>query len=259
MKKIKSCIACHSIEFENFGTPLLHLSDSKYNVIKCKNCGLMWCDPMSVENYDEYYQKYYEHRTATCVENKIKKHLKKLINWQNASHNSFLKLVEKFSKKGTLVDYGFGEGTLLYRARERGWQTIGVEYTSEISDKLRKDGFEIHISANIDSCSIEENTVDCFVAKHLLEHLTDLDEFLFKVKKYLKAEGVFAIKTPSNNSINAKLGITKWHLINPPEHQWSFNLNSFRVLMESCNYEIIYLKNSLIVNELICIAKPRTK
>lgn len=254
----KVCIACGSNETNNLGKPIYSDANSKYSVIECKVCKLQWSDPMpTIEEMDKHYTKYYEIRYNTVDKYPLKNKIRNFITFRKLRLNSFFRIIEKYSPEKSILDFGCGEADILYEAKKEDWKILGVDYSNELSEKFKEDGIDFIQSNDLNSTGIGSHTFGCISAKHTVEHLTDLEEFFKSVKKYLTNNGILAVKTPSSTSLRARSGLADWHYVRPPEHCWGFNVNNFGKLLEKNGFEIIYLKDSLLVDELICIARVK--
>jgi len=209
---------------------------------------------------DAYYTTYYQRkkgRSLAQVKSALVKNVLEKIGWYRARHLAFMRLINQYHSRGVMLDYGCGEGQMLRVAKKDGWKVIGVDYSDEFAEALRADGIEFHAASDLRSSGIAPDSIDCLVAKHVIEHIVDLEQFLSDCRTVLKPDGIMAIKTPSRTSLRARLGLANWHFVNPPEHQWGFQPYCFRLLMESHGFEVLYLKDSLIVDELISIVHVR--
>lgn len=209
---------------------------------------------------DAYYESYYRRkreRPMGKIRRAVVKGLLSRMGWFRIRHVLFLRLISRFHPRGVLLDFGCGDGQMLRIAKQDGWDVLGIDYSAEFADKLRSLAIEFRAADNLRSSGIPLQSIDCLVAKHVIEHVPDLGQFLLDCRGTLKPDGVMAVKTPSRSSLRAQLGLAKWHHVNPPEHLWSFQPSCFRMVMESHGFEIVYLRNSLIVDELICIARIR--
>jgi len=260
LKDIKTCPACNSDKFIIIGKPPLQNKDSKYNVIKCQYCELKWSSPLpSSEELEEHYRKYYALRDSTVDKVTLKKKIKDYISFREYRINLLIKCIEKYSEKGLMVDFGCGRAEPLYIAKKRKWNVLGIDYSNELKDVFIEDGIEFVHSNDILKSGLKEHSVDCIIFKHLLEHIPDIKGFLEKSRKVLKKGGIVAIKSPSSTSFRARLNLATWHFVNPPEHLWGFTKLNFKRLMENNSFEVLYLKDSLFVDELICIARVKTE
>jgi 2-polyprenyl-3-methyl-5-hydroxy-6-metoxy-1,4-benzoquinol methylase len=207
---------------------------------------------------DEHYHSYYRRKKRPSAANAIAVAIKTVLSvtgWYALRHKTFLSLIGRYARKGVLLDYGCGEGQMLMTARNRGWDVIGVDYSNENAVHLAAQGIDVRCAANLAATGIPDDSLDCIVAKHVIEHVVDIKGFLADCRQRLKPGGVIAIKTPSRTTLRARLSLANWHFVNPPEHQWGFQPHCFRLLMESNGFQVVYLKDSLVVDELFCVAR----
>jgi 2-polyprenyl-3-methyl-5-hydroxy-6-metoxy-1,4-benzoquinol methylase len=208
---------------------------------------------------DAYYRSYYQRKKSSSgnlLRAVVKEALRRM-GWFRTRHKLFLHLINRCHPPGVLLDYGCGDGQMLLIAKENGWDVIGADYSAEYAQTLRARGIEFRPMDNLRSSGISPQSIDCIVVKHVIEHIPDLEQFLLDCKAILKPHGIIAIKTPSRSSLRARLGLSKWHHVDPPEHQWSFQPQCFRFVMDSHGFEVLHLANSLIVNELTSIVRIR--
>jgi 2-polyprenyl-3-methyl-5-hydroxy-6-metoxy-1,4-benzoquinol methylase len=251
------CFACGSKDVRNTGKPVFHSSDSKYSVIQCSKCKLMWAAPSPTdEELSFHYNTYYERRFQRLFKTSLK-YLRDLVTLKYLREYFFLKNTLKYTKVKNFLDYGCGEGEMLLIGNKFGWNCTGTEYSKELSEKFNELGIKVIVATDFESSTLEKNSFDLILFKHLIEHIKDIPSFLNQTKKYLTENGVLAIKTPSNTTFRARTKTANWHFVNPPEHLWSFDTNNFKLLMEANGFEVLSIKNSLLVDELICYAKVK--
>lgn len=251
--KFNFCPVCGSGSFFKTGKPLWHGEDSKFDEMQCKECKLRWVEPMPAEEeIDEYYRKYYARRRKTDLSK-----IYRFITFKKFRNRKHIKRLEIYTGRGLFLDFGCGEGELLKIAKERGWNVIGIEYSVEIKDELEKFGINVVHTNNISGAGLKEHSVDCISSTHIIEHIINHEKFFTEVKKYLKPGGIFVTKVPSGTSLRARLNLSYWHLTYPYEHFWGFDINNYRILLEKNGFNILYIKDSLLINELTCIAKVK--
>jgi 2-polyprenyl-3-methyl-5-hydroxy-6-metoxy-1,4-benzoquinol methylase len=258
---MSECIACAAKDVVDLGKPPLQRNHSPFRVHECGRCGLRWSYPMPTKaELDAYYRSYYQRKrggTITKTPRAVVKEILGQMGWFRGRQMLFLRLINSYHSKGVLLDYGCGDGQMLLIAKQNGWDVLGVDYSAEFAERLRSRGIKFCSADNLHSSGIPPHSIDCLVAIHVIEHIPDMQQFLLDCRSILKPNGLMAIKTPSRSSLRAKLGLAKWHHVNPPEHQWSFLPSCFRLVMESHGFEVVYLRNSLIVDELISIVRIR--
>lgn len=196
--EFNECPVCSSQDFTNSGKPVGSESDSVYSVIECSVCNLNWCSPIPTEKeLNEYYARYYEIRYSTVDKYPLKTKLKSIITLRHARLKTFFSLIEKFSPGKSILDFRYGEADILYIAKEKGWKVLGLDYSNELSEKFKSDNIEFRCASNLDLVGIEKNSISCISAKHVLEHIPEIENFLNSVREYLAPKGVLAVKIPS--------------------------------------------------------------
>jgi SAM-dependent methyltransferase len=256
MIRYQTCPACKSSNTEFIGKPYGCNEDSKFSVIKCSECGLEWCDPMPTKKeLDDYYNSYYEKRYSTVDKNPAITKIRSILTFRHIRLTSFFNLIKKYSPENSILDFGCGEAQILYLAKKNKWKVLGLDYSNELKDTFEKAGIDFYHGNDLDETAVPENSFGCISAKHVVEHLPDLPNFLQSVRRCLTKDGIFAVKTPSATSLRAKLGLANWHLVRPMEHFWGFNKDNFRILMEENGFQVLSLEDNLFVDELTCIAR----
>lgn len=253
----ETCLACGSTDSINKGKPVLQDFESKFNLLECKKCKLMWSSPMpSEDEISLHYNTYYKRRYKRLLKSSLK-FARDLITLKDIRETIFLKSATKFTNVKKFLDYGCGEGEMLLLGKKLGWDCTGTEYSDELSEKFCNLGIKVIVATDFENSKLEKNCFDLILFKHLIEHIKDISSFLDQAKKYLTKDGIIAIKTPSNTSLRARTKTANWHLVNPPEHLWSFNIVNFKMILERNGFEVLSIKNSVFVDELICYAKVK--
>ena len=254
--KFIKCPACNSKSFRNLGKPIESEINSIYSVIECNECKLNWCSPMpSHEDLNNYYTRYYKTRYSTVDKYPLKTKIKSIVTLRKTRLKSFFSIIQQYSPGKSILDFGCGEADILYVAKEKGWKVLGVDYSNELRDKFKSDNIEFKCGSDLESVGIEKNSFSCISAKHVIEHIPEIENFLNSIKQCLTPNGIFAVKTPSASSNRAKFGLANWHLVRPMEHFWGFIIDNFGRLMKKNNFEILYMKDNLLVDELTCVAR----
>jgi len=150
---------------------------------------------------------------------------------------SYLKKIEQITKGRKLIDIGAATGYFLDLAKERNWETFGIELSEYAASRAGEKGHKM-----IDGRLIGENINEKFSAVTMwdvLEHFNDPKNEIRKAGRLLEAGGVLLLNTIDFGSLSSRLMGRRWHLIVPPEHLFYFSRKSLFLLLESSGFKII--------------------
>ncbi|PBI87443.1 Demethylmenaquinone methyltransferase [Flavobacterium sp. ACN2] len=131
-------------------------------------------------------------------------------------------------QKGKLLDIGAGTGDFLLKAKNDGWETIGVEP----SDRAKNIAKEKGISFVEEISTLENHSLDVITMWHVLEHVPDLELQIQELKRLLKPTGTLIIAVPNYKSFDANHYQTFWAAYDVPIHFWHFSKKSIQLLFE---------------------------
>lgn len=176
-------------------------------ILRCNNCGLIFAE------IDESVELYTDRYICMVDEGYIKEE-----PGRRAASRKILSRIERYKKKGRLLDIGCTTGFLLDEARKRGWKTSGVEISSWASRYAgEKYGLDV-INGSLKKASFPDRSFDVIVMLDVLEHLPNPKETLLEIRRVLKDSGILYISTPDISSFMSRLlkarwwGISKFHL-----------------------------------------------
>lgn len=255
----KECIACNTVRPHTLLPLALPVKDPEYAdhlIASCRSCGLHSAWPMPTD--DDLRRAYADvpHSANVKSDTFLGKQWR---DYRDRGRMNVLRRVSPGGNSGTVVDVGTGEGMFMRAARAAGgnWKLIGTDYSDVNVSRLKADGFDAR-SGTLDGVGIEPGSVDVVWASHVIEHMIDPVAFLQTVWRYLKPGGALVVFIPSQTTLRARLGTSTWHQVNPPGHLWGFRPETFRPIIERSGFRIETLRNSLLICEMLCVArKPR--
>jgi SAM-dependent methyltransferase len=155
----------------------------------------------------------------------------------------YLDLLNKYSPgNGSILDVGAATGFFLNLARQRGWETYGVEPSDYAAGLGRKKGIKIKTGV-LEKSDFRPNSFDAVTLWDRIEHLPEPGATLQTIKRTLKRGGVLAINTPDSGSVLAATMRLNWYQVAPPEHINLFHRNSLRTLLESYGFEVLTVES----------------
>lgn len=125
---------------------------------------------------------------------------------------------------GNLLDVGCGRGKFLVKeARRRGFKAVGIDplINTDLEHYQTSQKFEV------------------ITAKHVIEHVRDLDRFLRKCRDLLKSNGLFLISCPNIKSLMYYIFKNKWYGLQPAQHVWQFTPELLTAVLKRNELEII--------------------
>lgn len=157
-------------------------------IVRCNECGFMYQNPRSNNLIDRgnekgYYQKGY---LAASVPHK------KLFE-------------EKFDEflsdrgSGKVLDVGCATGQFIEVAKDRGWQTVGIDVSKWVCNYLIDSGYTDIYNCTLEEAKFSENAFDAVHLNHVLEHIPAPSAFLGEVHRILKPKGLVIIEVPNES------------------------------------------------------------
>ena len=207
---------------DRFGTALA-------DIVRCETCSHMQLARLPDEA--ELSEAYAEAESSDYVEEE---------EGQRATARVALERIERHVPgRGALLDLGCWVGFLLAEARERGWQTTGVEPSAFASAYARdRLGLDVR-TADLFEADLPESGFDAVVLGDVIEHLPDPGAALDRIAALLRPGGVVHLILPNAGSrLARRLGARWWSVI--PTHVQYFTRPSLFTLLRRRGYEPLH-------------------
>lgn len=237
-----NCNLCNSPEYF-----VMHYYN-KISIVKCKNCGLVYRNPMPIEsaNIEFYSSNYYG--ASLGAQERIMNARKRLFKIALARINKI-----KRPDLGHLLDIGCGRGDFLKYAQEAGWRVEGVELAKTACDYAKKQ-FDIEIiNKPLKDANFKENSFDVITLWNVLDHLTDTLDTLREINKVLKFGGILLVRIPNVSFHLFMLNIFSLfnNLIGKKEisgllviHNYGFSHKTIKLMLEKAGFKRVRVYNS---------------
>lgn len=131
-------------------------------------------------------------------------------------------------EKGYLLDIGTGTGDFLSYAKNKGWNTTGIEP----SEKAKSIAIAKGVTFSESTTDLESHSFDIITMWHVLEHVPDLENQIKELKRLIKPDGTIIIAVPNFNSYDAKYYGAFWAAYDVPRHLWHFSKTAIKLLFE---------------------------
>lgn len=141
------------------------------------------------------------------------------------------------STRGTVVEVGCAEGTLLLRLRKLGWQTVGIEPDAATASGVReRTGLDVRAGVFPD---VAAPACDLFVACDVLEHVPDPLSFLRAARAALRPGGILFLQLPLIEKAQPDFGHMTEKVFDPQEHVFIYSRDALATLLETAEFEVL--------------------
>ncbi|MBI4402572.1 MAG: class I SAM-dependent methyltransferase [Deltaproteobacteria bacterium] len=200
---------------------------SKETLVQCKHCGLVYTSPrlrqdLILQSYTDAEDPLY----VSQAEGRIR------------SFGRCLDAVSKYTRPGRVLDVGAASGFFLKVAKDRGWETYGVEpsrYLSEYGN--RNYGVNI-FCGTLERAPKFEKKMDLVTLWDVLEHTFDPKDVLTRCNRYLRNGGLIVINYPNIGNWLARLaGKRYWFILSV--HLYYFVPKTIARILEETGFEMV--------------------
>lgn len=167
--------------------------------------------------------------------------------------------LESFVNEKNVLDIGCGDGAILKKFKEKGWDVSGIEP----SMNLNYDKSLNIINEDFDNIKKFEKK-DAVILNFVLEHHPEPENFLKKIRdEILKEKGVIMIEVPNDFNelqlICDKMCDTGRYWIRFPDHLNYFSFISIRNFLNHLDFEILYQESSFPLELFILMGENYIK
>jgi 2-polyprenyl-3-methyl-5-hydroxy-6-metoxy-1,4-benzoquinol methylase len=162
--------------------------------------------------------------------------LDKVYQWvKNYTLKKKLNLINSFeTQSNNILDIGAGTGDFLKVCKNNNWTIFGAEPNLEARNIAAKKA--VFLKENF--LEFENQKFDIITLWHVLEHVENLQEYIFELKKMLSKEGRIIVAVPNYKSYDAKQYKEHWAAFDVPRHLWHFSQNSIHKLFSEVDMVI---------------------
>lgn len=137
-----------------------------------------------------------------------------------------------------VLDVGCGNGGFLLKAREAGWEVMGVDPDPEAVTTARQQGLEVRLGS-IEVFDGESGLFDAITLSHVIEHVHDPKSVLADVYRLLKSGGTLYLDTPNIQSRGHRIFRYHWHGVDAPRHLVLFNLKGLQQILDQTGFTVV--------------------
>lgn len=155
------------------------------NIVRCKTCGLVYQSPQRKPQEEIGF-----YRKKAFVSESADRFVKK----RAALFKYLLKEVSQREKKGKLLDIGCQFGYFLQLAKEKGWQTFGIEVSNRAT-AFAKEKLNLNVFAGtLKEANFPDEFFDAVTLWDVLYEIPDPAQELKEIRRILKKQGLISLR-----------------------------------------------------------------
>ncbi len=227
-----SCALCGKDDL----IPVLESKDYRFKassqvfcLVQCDNCGLVYVNPRPTrEEIGKFYpdEGYYQENESLA--NKYNRLLR----------NSKVRKIEKFSKKGNILDIGCGNGDFLSAMEARGWHSYGTDVSLNACQLASKKLQNIY-NCELQECDFSDEIFDAITLNHVFEHFTKPKQEIEEIHRIIKPGGLLYLSLPNIKSRQFEITKGFWHHLEMPRHVYHFSPTTIRSFLEKNGFKVL--------------------
>tara|TARA_B100000780_G_C21069201_1_gene430138 strand:- start:390 stop:1328 length:939 start_codon:yes stop_codon:yes gene_type:complete len=200
-------------------------------LVKCINCNLQYLNPrvnskIIIESYEDNIDETHISQDVSRIET-FTKSLKKIIKIFD---------IKNFEEK-SFLDIGSASGACLRSIKNFGFKEEGYELSKWMVEYGKKK-YDVNINQGSIANVGENKRFDLISFWDVLEHVTELDETLKKVKKISKDNGFIIINVPNIKSLACTIMGNRWPFyLNV--HLYYFSKDTIKTLLKKYNFDLV--------------------
>ena len=141
---------------------------------------------------------------------------------------------------GKILDVGCGGGSYLYRLKQWGWETYGVEPSETGAKQAQSLGLAVHHGTLVEA-HFENQFFDVIRLDNVLEHLRDPVLTFREIHRILRADGIVYLIVPNTRSLVFWLFQENWYALDTPRHVISYCPRTLEVLCQTAGFKIAHM------------------
>jgi SAM-dependent methyltransferase len=212
------------------------LSPDTFGVYECEECKVVFIDlAVTPGYYEKFYAKnYYEKKLSGGIASKLVQLLERL------SDVSRLGLIRKSGiTTGKILEIGCGEGRFIHRVPH-----CFEKYAIEINELCYAQVKEHYPDITVSNAKLDDDFIrrygcfDVVVMWHVFEHVEAPRDFVEKLSRLMKKNGIIIFDIPNRNSLGFRWTGKNWFHLDAPRHLFCYGHASIKALFERSGFTV---------------------
>ena len=212
---------------------------TKFNwgIERCRRCGLIYANPRAPQEtiLARYSSEYFWNEYLPAVSAPGGNYD---LDYQDQRHAAMLGLIRRHSPGGRrMLEVGTGAGLFLKAAQRAGWDTAGLELSSEGSAFARdRLGLDVR-TERAEEMSFATASFDVAVMFDVIEHLFDPVTVLEATRRAVAPGGIIVVSTPNYDALSRFVLGVDWAVLSPLEHVYYFTEGTLGAMLRKSGWD----------------------
>ncbi len=244
-----TCDFCQGASFRRLPYYYLFKGDRIYGA-RCEGCGLVTVSPMPAKEDlavlygEDYFRGDYHcgHREGAYEDEPF-----------TEEHVRILGVFSRLKPTGRMLEVGAAGGKFLVKAREQGYDVMGVEVSPDACRIAGSLGIS-HFCGELEDAKFQDGSFDAVYLGDVLEHLQRPFSTLKEIYRITAQGGVVGLSCPTNiGLLSSKAGLSVYALLGrervaplPPYHLYEFTPGSLKALLTGAGFRVSLVDAGII-------------
>lgn len=237
------------------GQDMLRDLPGEFNIVKCRNCGLMRTNPRPTpdaigfyypEDYGPYVGTRVQHasqQSASLINKLLRLIAKQVFNFNTNTLPTML-------MPGRMLEVGCASGAFLHQMAGLGWQVQGIEFSEKAAQAAAQLGYHVHAGA-LETAPQPDEPFDLIVGWMVLEHLHDPIKGLQKLREWAKPNAWLVLSVPNAGAESFRFFKSNWHDLHLPNHLYHFTPTALEKMLSASGWKLEKVHHQRVLGSLI--------
>lgn len=219
-----------------------------FTFVMCKSCGLVYVNPQADS---EKLRSWYEHCKSADMWVDMVLQSNQQLEFDRKKFVDCCDVLERVNNgPGNVIDVGCSLGNFLEVARDRGWETLGLELNQKaVKHATETLGLDVRPQL-LHEADLKENSFDVLSLWEVLEHVPDPDGLLKDCYKYIRKGGTISILVPNRNALSAMIMQEHCSCFGGRNHLWYFSEDVLTALLEKNGFTVYKEETKTILSQM---------
>ena len=148
-----------------------------------------------------------------------------------------------------LLDFGCGSENFLNHARGQGWETLGMDFSPQTIEQVRRSGHQGFLMSPSIWDDVEDESLDLVRMNHVLEHLYNPTEVLAAIRSKMRPGAKLHIALPNPYSFTSRIFRSRWFALDCPRHVILYSPAVLKRLLDEAGFPALCIRHEVITKD----------